>query len=140
MSFHEKSAWVMSLILTIAGAGYFASVWWVSEPGQLFASPSISLLIFYVVSVVVLAIVGQVIIAAMAPKEAGHPADEREKTIAGRANSAGFYFLSTGAVISLGLYLATHDAGIMFYILFLSLMVSQIASYVTQIVYFRRGM
>lgn len=137
MTFREKSAWIMSLALLVAGTFYFYSVgvtW--SESGRL-AQPMLPLVIVYTVCLVVLSVIGHIVIAIMAPKEANAPADEREQLIISRAGHYSSYLLGVGVVLSLGSYLFLRDGDALFYAVFASLMASQIAEYVLQIIFYR---
>lgn len=137
MTFREKSAWIMFLALMVAGAIYFylVGVIW-SESGQL-AQPMLPLVVIYTLCLVVLAVIGHIAIAIMAPKEADSPADEREKQIIIRAGHYSSYVLAVGVLLSLGFYLFLRDGDLLFYTIFASLMAGQIAEYVLQIIFYR---
>lgn len=137
MPFHEKSAWIMSAALLLGGLFYLiAVVLGVSESGQL-VSPSIPLIMIYTALLVVAAIVGHIIVAALAPKDANAPADERERQIFNRAGHYSSYVFAFGIIISLGIYLLTKSGDLLFYTVFASLMVGQIAEYFFQILFYR---
>ena len=139
MPFHEKSAWTMAVTLTIGGILYFWAVASISaDLGQL-APPVLPTVVVYTGIIVVLAIVGHIAIAALSPREANAPADEREKKVVDRAAHLSGYVLGVGAIAALGLYLFTYDGNLMFYVVFASLMASQIAEYLCQIALYRRG-
>lgn len=137
MPFREKSAWLMSLALIVAGAACFYTVaapWWKS--GQLLA-PNMPLVIGYTVTLVLMSVVGHIVIAALSPQDADAAPDERERQIFHRAGNYSSYLLAVGVVLSLGWYLWSQDGDLLFYGVFASLMISQITEYVLQIVYFR---
>lgn len=137
MPFHEKSAWIMSFILIVAGAFYFCAVRAIgAEIGQL-APPMIPLIIPYTVLVVVLVILSHVAIAILTPKEADAPLDERERQIVHRAGHYSSYFFATGTVVSLGYYIFSHNGDLLFYTVFASLMVGHIMEYLIQILLYR---
>lgn len=137
MPFREKSAWIMSFALLVAGLVYFyvVSVIW-SESGQL-AQPVLPLVVVYTVCLVVLSVGGHVAIAIMAPKEANAPPDEREQQIFNRAGHYSSYVIAVGILMSLGLYLFSRDGNLLFYTVFASLMVGQVMEYAMQIVLYR---
>lgn len=136
MSFHEKSAWVMSLALLLTGGAYYFTVFSMSGEG-LVASPNAPLLIGYVVALVLMAIVGHIVIAALAPKEANAAPDERERKIFDRASSISGTVFGAGVVLSLIFYLVSNSGVLLFYSVFLSLILGQLMEYVLQIILFR---
>ena len=140
MPFREKSAWVMSAALLSGSVFYFRAVvsgW--SESGQL-ASPLIPLILSYTACLVVIAIVGQIAIAALAPKDAYAPVDEREKKIFVRAGHYSSYVFAVGILISLGIYLLSKSGDLLFYTVFASLIVGQIVEYFFQILFYRTSL
>lgn len=137
MPFREKSAWIMSFVLLALGLAYFYAVGAIgSQSGQL-AAPMLPLVIAYTVCLVLLAIVGHIVIAALAPRDANAAADERERRIFERAGHFSSYILGAGIVMSLGYYLLSRDGDLLFYAVFASLMLGQIMEYVFQIIFYR---
>ena len=137
MSFREKSAWIMSAALIAGGLIYFlpvVSAW--TGSGQL-PSPLLPQLVTYTVCLVAIAIVGHIVITALAPKEADAPVDEREKLIFDRAGHYSSYVLAAGVLVSLGAYLLFANGDLLFYIVFASLVTSHLAEYLFQIFYYR---
>jgi len=137
MPFREKSAWIMSSVLLLLGAGYFygvSAIW--TDTGQL-AAPMLPLVIVYTVCLIVLAIAGHVAIAIFAPRDANLAADERERMIFDRAGHYSSYVFGAGIILSLGLYLVLRSGDLLFYMVFASLMAGQIMEYVLQIVFYR---
>lgn len=137
MAFREKSAWIMSVALLLGSGFYFLPVvsGWTGS-GEL-ASPLVPQLVTYAVCLVVIAIVGHIVIAALAPKDADAPVDEREKLIFDRAGHYSSYVLGVGVLLSLGLYLQSGNGDLLFFAVFASLIASQLAEYLLQIVYYR---
>ena len=137
MPFREKSAWIMSFSLLLVGMFYFyavAVIW--SQSGQL-AQPMLPLVFAYTVCLVVLSIVGHVAIAILAPKDANARPDERERQIFNRAGRYSSFVIASGIVISLGLYLISHNGDLLFYTVFASLMIGQVMEYAFQIILYR---
>lgn len=137
MSFREKSAWIMSAALIVGGLIYFLPVLsgWTGS-GQL-PSPLMPQLVAYTVCLVTIAIVGHIVITALAPKEADAPVDEREKLIFDRAGHYSSYVLAAGVLVSLGTYLLSANGDLLFYVVFASLVASHLADYLLQIVFYR---
>ena len=140
MPFREKTALIMSVALMLGGLFYFRSVASMSENVGELAQPTLRLLIVYTVILVVVAIVGHIVTAALAPKEANADADERERRIFERAGHWSGYVFGAGILPSLAAYLWTQDGNLLFYCVFASLMLSQVAEYLFQIVLYRTAM
>jgi len=77
--------------------------------------------------------------AATSPREANAPADEREKIIGDRAGNRSGYVIVVPALGALWHYAANGDSNILVHLVFLSLMPGQIATFVFQIICYRRG-
>ncbi len=137
MSFNEKSAWIMTLALLMGGVIYFGVVLSASLQLQELASPTLPLVAAYTVVLVLVAIIGHVLAAIYAPAEASAVPDERERSIANRACVVANMLLASGALLSLLLYLLTGSGDLLFYTVFASLMLGQLAGYVSQIVLYR---
>ncbi|HIG23600.1 hypothetical protein [Henriciella sp.] len=139
MSFHEKSAWVMGLIMVAGMAFYFRTVAAMSEGLDAVAPPVLPLVIVYVVVIVVLSIIGHILIAFSKPSEADGAMDERDKLVAARAGNIAGLVLGVGLISALGIYLFTYDGNQLFHAAFGVLMISQLAEYAARIVYYRAG-
>jgi uncharacterized membrane protein (DUF485 family) len=139
MSFHEKSAWIMSLSLLLGGALYFILVSSMSAEAGALPAPAVPALVVYTLLLVVLAIVGHLVVAIMAPGAANNPPDEREHRIVARASHISRYVIASGAVLSLMLYLVTHSGDLLFYGVLASLMIAQLSEYLLQIIFIRVG-
>lgn len=137
MAFQEKSAWIMTLALLIGGLFYFGLVVLISNDMEQLAPPLLPLIVIYTIILVALAIVGHVLIAIMAPKEANAPLDERERQIQYRAGHWSGYVIGVGVIVSLGSYLFTRNGDLLFYAVFASLMLSALTEYASQIVLYR---
>ena len=138
MGYREKSAWVMALVMAAAGLYYLKLVMAASSHIGATAPP-IGILIAYVVLVVVGSVIAQATLAISSPREANAPADERERPALDRAGNWSGYVLAAGAVTSLLHFLAHGDGFLLFHMIMGSLIVSQIAEYVFQILLLRRS-
>ena len=137
MPFQEKSAWLMSVALLLGGVFYWGVVLaWSVDMDQL-VHPNIPVVAVYTVILIVFAIVGHVLIAILAPREANAPLDERERRIMERAGHWSGYVLGVGVVMSLGYYLVSHHGDTLFYGILASLMLGQLAEYAMRIFLFR---
>lgn len=127
----------MSAALALGTFFYFGTVlaaW--REFGQI-ASPAIPRIVIFTVILVVVAIIGHIVTASLAPKDANAPADEREREIFARAGNLSSYALGFGVIASLGHYLVLGSGDLLFYTVFASLIVAQILEYLLQIVFYR---
>lgn len=139
MTFHEKSAWIMALLLTAVAAWYLNAVWhWSIAIGQP-APPNIFLVAIATIILIIGATVGHLVVALTNPNEANAPADERDKLVLRRAGNLSGYILGFGCIAGLWSYFAQWDGNLLFHIIALSLIVSQIAEYVLTIFFYRRG-
>ncbi len=137
MAFQEKSAWVMSVSLVLGGIFYFGVVkTMTAEIGQL-APPILPAVVLYTIILVVVSIIGHIAIAVFSPKEASAPLDEREKAIFHRAGHVSAYLFGAGVLLSLGVYLYSYSGDVLFYGVFASLMIAQLAEYVIRILFYR---
>jgi hypothetical protein len=137
MSFREKSAWLMALLMTAAGLYYLYIVREASRALGETAPPAI--VIAFVILVVVSSVVAQVLLAVSSLKEANAPADERERLVQQRAGNWSGLILATGAVSSLGHFMVYSDGNMLFHLVMGSLIVAQIAEYAFQILLVRRS-
>lgn len=137
MSFREKSAWVMAAVVGLAGLYYLDLVLETSRAIGETAPPAAA--IAFVMLVVIGSIVVQVALAIASPREAGAPADEREKMIEYRAGHWSGILLGAGLVTALGHYLFFGDGNLLFHAALGALIVAQLAEYGLAILYFRRG-
>jgi len=139
MSFREKSAWAMALILIGGAIFYFDKVVSVSRVTGVTAPPIIGFIIAYVVLIVIASIIIMSVLAVSAGKEANAPADERERIMSDKAGNWSGYVLAVPALGALWHYSVSLDGNLLFHLIFLSLMLSQISEYVFQIFLYRRG-
>ncbi|MEL6324986.1 MAG: hypothetical protein AAFQ84_12230 [Pseudomonadota bacterium] len=139
MSFREKTAWVMTALLTLAGGFYAWEVIGAALALNAAPPPSIKLALVYLTIVIIGAIVGNATLALNNPEDADAPADERERQIIDKAGHWSGYVVAIGAAWGAVHYWAQQDADFMFHAVVAGLMLSQIADYVFQIVLYRRG-
>ena len=130
MSFREKSAWAMALVLLAVGAFYVKLVSSDGVPPAAAALP-------FVVGTVVLSVVAQVLLAIASPREAASPADERERLAIDKAAHFSSYVLAVGVLIGLAVFMMSGDGSRMFHIVLTCLILSQIAEYGAQVFLFR---
>lgn len=137
MSFEEKSTALMLGILLLVYGWYFATVIESVVEGDVTNTGYQGRLIVTVFAVIILAIVGHIVIAAVRPGEAGH-ADERDRLIDLKGEWPGGFVLGTG--VFAGIVLAVIEAE-HFWIanaLLLAMVLSEVTSSVAKLVLYRR--
>jgi hypothetical protein len=139
MPFREKTAWAMALILTAGAIFYFDKVARITDAIGQTAPPIIGLVIAYVVIIIIASIATMIALSILSPREAEAPADEREQRILDKAGHWSGYVLAVPVFGALWHFAVNGDGNMLFHLIFLSLMVSQVSEYVFQIVLFRRG-
>jgi hypothetical protein len=139
MSFREKSAWISLLAYLGIYGFYFVNVAAAMVRGDADGTQFLGLFGRSVVLFVLVIIVGTVIVAVTAPKDARAPEDEREKLIALKANSASGYVLATGVVLAIGVIFYGAKDFLVINLLFFALVVSEVFKNLTQLVLYRRG-
>ena len=141
MSFREKSAWIMLIMIVLMTALWTAHMaWW--RPSMLAPDPNpfvFHTLILTTVGFVVIVVVAHIVIAVLAPRDANARADERERLIGLKATRIGAYVYAGLSLSSIFIiHLGANEGGIL-YCVFLSFIVSQIVNYAARIAYYRRG-
>ncbi|ABI77445.1 hypothetical protein HNE_3073 [Hyphomonas neptunium ATCC 15444] len=139
ISFREKTAWAMVIVLIAGGFFYFDKVVSLSRATGETAPPIIGFVIAYVILIVIASVIVMTVLSVAAGKEADQPADEREKIISDKAGNWSSYVLTVPALGALWHYSVSMDGNMLFHLIFLSLMLSQIFEYVFQIFLYRRG-
>lgn len=139
MSFREKSAWLMAILLGLTGAGYAVIVATMSKAiGQL-VPPLIPLIVVFTLVLTALAVVSHVVIALLAPRDAVAPTDERDRAIGARAGAWSGYVFASGVALALGYYLLARNGDVLFYAVFGSWVLAQLSEYAFEIVFYRRA-
>jgi len=137
--FREKTAWAMAAILAGGAAFYLNMVISASRTLGQTAPPIVGFVIAYVVVIVIASVILMTALAATSPREANAPADEREKIIGDKAGNWSGYVMVVPALGALWHYAVNGDGNMLFHLVFLSLMLGQIAEYAFQIILYRRG-
>ncbi|MBS0361266.1 MAG: hypothetical protein JSR98_07790 [Proteobacteria bacterium] len=135
MSFREKSAWITLVTVFPCFAAYF----WVLATGHVHGFESLFLLLICVIGLVVLQAALHIVAAALSPKEAKAPKDERETQIQWRAQSLGYYVLTVLTVALIVPIHFGHTALDMLNFALLNVVLATLTVSVAQIVMFRRG-
>jgi len=137
MSFREMSAWISLVTVALCFGVYFGSI--ASGAVSPRGFDTLHLLLLCVAALVVLQIGSHVVAARLAPKDARAPRDERERLIAWRAQSLGYYVLMV-SVLALGApaHFGHPPVDLLNFAL-LDVVVAVMTVAVAQIVLYRRG-
>ncbi|MEM9057540.1 MAG: hypothetical protein AAGD86_08695 [Pseudomonadota bacterium] len=127
----------MAISLLVGGALYYGAVFAMTAAADTLVPPVLPLVVAYTVCLTVLAVVGHIVIAVLAPKDANAPQDERERQIFSRAAQVASYVIGAGILVSLFLYVLFYSGDLLFHMVFGTLMLAQIVEYAMQIRYFR---
>lgn len=139
MSFREKTAWAMAIILIGAGGFYFNMVAQASAALGDVSPPVTGFVIAYVTVVVIASVVAMIVLGIANRDEANAPVDERETLALHKAGHVSSYVLAVAVFVGMMHYATNANGNALFHITFGGLMLSQIGEYVLQIIYFRRG-
>lgn len=137
MSFRETSAWITLVTVAVCFGVYFGSIATGSVSPRGF--DTLHLLILCVGALVMLQIVSHAVAAAIAPKDARAPRDERERLIAWRAQSIGYYVLMVGVLGLAAPGHFGHPAVDLLNFALLDVVVATLVVAVAQIVMYRRS-
>lgn len=129
----------MSIILIAAGAYYFNMVARASSILGEVSPPVVGFVIAYVIVVVIASIATMSVLGIANHNDAEAPADEREKQAIDIAGHWSGYVMAIGVLSGLLHYSVYQNGNMLFHIAFTSLMVSQVAEYLLQIWFYRRG-
>ncbi|MCR9078593.1 MAG: hypothetical protein NXH78_05785 [Hyphomonadaceae bacterium] len=139
MGFREKMAWAMLVIMSAMGGLYFYWVFQQSAAIGDWAPPNLRFLIGFVILVIVLAIIAGTVIGISRPSEASPPMDERERMISYSGEVWAGRLMTILILFALGDFAVNDSGNRLFHLTFASLVVSQIAEHVMQILFYRRG-
>jgi hypothetical protein len=140
LSFKEKSIWISLVIVLVIFVGYFSQVYEGLVAGTLDKAGASALFIGAVIAVVILEIALHIVVAIFNPKEADQPTDERDHLFSMRSGNISGWILGV-AVLMIAAQTFMTDMNSMWVanLLLFAVFVSQVASYILQIFYYRRG-
>jgi hypothetical protein len=139
MPFREKSAWIALVSTTLFYGAYFLTVMPPLIGPQEGGSHMLGAFLGALFVLVILQIVLHVAAAALAPKDAQAPRDEREQMIELRAMRVAFYVAQTGAFCALAALLWRNEVALLANLVLLSMVVAEIARAGVTVFGFRRA-
>lgn len=139
MTFHEKSAWVMGILLLLVGGWYLNTVWQTSVSLGETAPPMMHLIGRATLILIIGAIVGHIVIAVWNLKDANDEKDERDKQVLRKSGHVSGFVLGFGCVTGLVHYVVRADGNLLFHMVVVSLIAAHIVEYALTIFFYRRG-
>ncbi|TBN56227.1 hypothetical protein EYE40_01790 [Glaciihabitans arcticus] len=138
VSFAEKNIWIYGVLAVVIPAVYAVIVL-----GQVGSTPVEEIeyvipLITAIAAAIVLAIIGNIIVAIASPKGAGIN-DERDRGISRTGELVGYYSLSAGVLVALGLVMAEAPHFWVAQTIYAAFILSAILSTIIKIVAYRRA-
>lgn len=137
LSFKELSAWVMACACLVSGGVYYLilnSVW--QETGE-WIVPIVPFIAMTVI-LIVLSVFGHIIAAIIMRSSANEGSDERDKAIRQKAGYVSGYILGGTVLVVLLASMFNPNGFLIFHAVFGCLLLSQIAEYVLQIIFYRQ--
>ena len=136
-SFEEKSVWIQLISMVGVLGSYFVVAGLMLSRGVTVVAAFVPLFFVAVVLLVAVLVAGHTVVA-IASKPEGR--DERDRLIEWRAERNSSWILSVGVLAAItGMVLSVGNVWIA-HLLMLSMLLSEVARYVFQLVYYRRGM
>jgi hypothetical protein len=136
-SFEEKSVWIQLVSMIAVLGSYFVVAALMLSNGVTTVVAFMPLFIVAVALLVVVLVVGHIVVA-IASRPDGR--DERDRLIEWRAESNSSWILGAGVFAAIaGLAVSVDNVWIAHLLLF-SMFLSEVAKFISQLVYYRRGM
>ena len=135
-SFEEKSVWVQLVSMVVVLGSYLVKAGGMLSDGITNLMAFVPLFLASVLLLVTVLVVGHIVAAI-----AGRPesSDERDRLIGWRAESRASWILSVGVLASITGLVKSVDHVWIAHLLLFSMLLTDVAKYVFQIVYYRRG-
>tara|TARA_B100000678_G_scaffold75577_1_gene62176 strand:- start:16746 stop:17171 length:426 start_codon:yes stop_codon:yes gene_type:complete len=139
VTFHEKSAWVMGVLLILVGGWYFNTVWEMSREMGETAPPALGLVAVATAMLIAGSVASHILLAIVDPANSEGEEDERDQQVLRRSGNISGYVLGFGCFAGLWSFVWQADGNLLFHIIVGSLLASQIAEYALTIFFYRRG-
>jgi hypothetical protein len=135
-SFEERSVWVQLVSTVVVLGGYFVVAWRMMSSGVDTLVAYVPLFAGAVILLVIVLIAGSIVAAFLGKREGR---DERDRLISWRAESNSGWILAAGVLTGITAMILSVDNVWVAHLLLLSLLLSEVAKYALQLVYYRRG-
>ena len=136
-SFEEKSVWIQLVSMVSVLGSYFVVAALMLSKGVTTVIAFVPLFIVAVGLLVVVLVVGHIVVA-IARRPEGR--DERDRLIEWRAESNSSWILGVGVLAAITGLVVSADNVWIAHLLLLSMLLSEVARIIFQLVYYRRGM
>jgi Kef-type K+ transport system membrane component KefB len=138
MSYEERSTWTYAALALVIPVVYFAVVLRRLRDTAAAEVSYVTPMLIAIGTAVVLSILGSIVTAVIWPREAGLK-DERDTQINHFGEYVGFYVMSVGALVPLGLAMADIDQFWIANSLYLAFVLSALVSSIVKLVAYHRG-
>ena len=135
-SFEEKSVWIQLVSMVVVIGSYFVVVALMVSKGITNLIAFVPLFIVAVALLVIVLIVGHIVVAAASRPESR---DERDRLIEWRAESNSSWILRVGVLAAITGLVVSIDNIWIAHLLLVSMFLSEVARFIFQLVYYRRG-
>lgn len=135
-SFEEKSVWIQLISMVVVLGSYLVKAAGMLSEGITDIMAYLPLFLAAVFLLVTVLVAGHIVAAiAGGPEES----DERDRLIGWRAESRSSWILSVGVLAALVGLIRSVDNVLIAHLLLVSMLLTDVAKYVFQIIYYRRG-
>ena len=135
-SFEEKSVWVQLISMVVVLGSYLVKAAGMLSEGITSLMAYVPLFLSAVLLLVTVLVVGHIVVAiAGGPEES----DERDRLIGWRAESRSSWILSVGVLAALAGLIMSVETVLIAHLLLFTMLLTDVAKYVFQIVYYRTG-
>jgi len=135
-SFQEKSIWISLVTISLIFGYYFVRIFKMASQDEINVIKNTVLFISVIVMVIIVEVVFHIVLALRTRPETK---DERDRLIELKATRNAYFLLVFGIFLSIGSIAASVPPFIMVHIIMFFFIISEIAKFLTQLFYYRRG-
>ena len=135
-SFEEKSVWVQLVSMVFVFGSYLVKATGMLSEGITNLMAFVPLFLSAVLLLVTILVAGHIVVAIAGGSE---ESDERDRLIGWRAESRSSWILSVGVLAALAGLIMSVETVLIAHLLLFSMLLTDVAKYVFQIVYYRTG-
>ncbi len=139
LSYREKIIWISLISTTLIFGYYFFSAFKVFNDPEVANETLIGLFIGLVIWIIIIQIILQILFAIANKKEALKGEDERDKLIELKSTRVSYYILVLGVWFSVFSILTISSTFILANLIMFFFILAEIVGYITQLVYYRKG-
>lgn len=135
-SFQEKSIWISLVTISLIFGYYFVRVFKMASQDEINITQSIVLLISVIVMVIIVEVIFHIIISLKSRPQA---LDERDRLIELKATRNAYFVLVLGIFVPIAGIAAQVRPFIVAHVIMFIFVLSEIAKFLTQLFYYKRG-